>query len=261
MPSSRPTPARSSPRSASCSRSITTLRLRAGRSSGRCRRTGTCRSANRRRRPRRRSRASAPAARRSASTSSTSYWPGVGSGGSSRGKTRRPGTCDTAPNTSPYICSVERARSCQSFATMPPNPPHAAVSDHMNSASGNDVIGLDDLQRCRGWSAPTVASGDASKNRLMWLWSSTGASSCRENMYSGHAAAMTSSDADHDRPAHLAARRRAAARSARRTTSKPRLTSRGQPAFLALRMHEPRTHDRRERHRDDARHAPPPRRA
>ena len=37
----------------------------------------------------------------------------------------------------------------------------------------------------------------------MWLWSSTGASSCRENVYSGQAAAMTSSDAADDRPAHL----------------------------------------------------------
>ena len=34
------------------------------------------------------------------------------------------GTCDTAPYTSPYISSVERSRSFQSFATRPPKPPH-----------------------------------------------------------------------------------------------------------------------------------------
>src|SRR2546422_8494964 len=32
-----------------------------------------------------------------------------------------------------------RARSFQFFATIPPNPPHEAVSDHINFASGNAV--------------------------------------------------------------------------------------------------------------------------
>ena len=77
---------------------------------------------------------------------------------------------------------------------MPPKPPQAAVSDHMNSVSGKDVIAFTTC-RCSRLVAARVASGDASKNRLMWLWSSTGASSCRENMYSGHAATMISSDA------------------------------------------------------------------
>src|SRR5437773_9056813 len=48
----------------------------------------------------------------------TTLFRSVGSGGSRRGNTRRPGACATAPNTSPYIASVERARSCQSFVTM-----------------------------------------------------------------------------------------------------------------------------------------------
>src|SRR5207249_10801158 len=91
---------------------------------------------------------------------------GVGSGGSRRGNTRRPGACATAPNTSPYIASVERARSCQSFVTMPPNPPHAAVSDHMNLASGNDVTVLTTFSDSR-LVAASVESGEASRKKLM----------------------------------------------------------------------------------------------
>src|SRR5690606_17606633 len=91
------------------------------------------------------------------STSSTSYWPGVGSGGSSRGYTRNPGTWDTAPNTSPYISSVERSRSCQSFVTMPPKPPQAATPDHIAAASGKAVTAS------TTWSdARFTASSDAS---------------------------------------------------------------------------------------------------
>ena len=53
-------------------------------------------------------RAAARAAHRSAAPARRRTGPGVGSGGSSRGNTRSPGTCDTAPYTSPYISSVER---------------------------------------------------------------------------------------------------------------------------------------------------------
>ena len=121
------------------------------------------------------------------------------------------------------MASVERARSCQSFVTMPPNPPHAAVSDHMNLASGNDATVLTTFSDSR-LVAASVESGEASRKKLMWLWSSTGASSCRENTYSGHAATMIS------RAAATIAQRISSATSsshayARRTSSKPRCTS------------------------------------
>ena len=112
VPSSWPTLARSRPRSATCSRSITTRA--SGRSIFRSVSTyrnlplcqpapTTCPTVS--------SICSGGASLRS--TSSTSYRPGVGRGGSRRGKTRTPGICDTAPNTSPYISSVER------FALLP----------------------------------------------------------------------------------------------------------------------------------------------
>ena len=73
-----------------------------------------------------------------------------------------------------------RFLSFQFFATIPPNPPQLAVIDHMNFASGKEVIAF------TTWSdallvASRDASGDAAMNRLMWLWSSIGASSFREN--------------------------------------------------------------------------------
>ncbi len=77
---------------------------------------------------------------------------------------------------------------------MPPKPPQFAVSDHMNSASGNAVIARTTSLEAR-LVAASDASGGASRNRLMWLWSSTGASSRREKLYSGQAAAMIRSDA------------------------------------------------------------------
>src|SRR5688572_6465070 len=115
------------------------------------------------------------------STSSTSYCPALGNGGSSRGNTRKPGTCEIAPKTSPYISSVERVRCFQSLATKPPKPPHAAVNDHMNLVSGKEVMALTTFNDSR-LAAATVESGGASMKRLIWLWSSTGASSWRENM-------------------------------------------------------------------------------
>src|SRR4029079_851113 len=124
----------------------------------------------------------------------TSYWPGVGNGGSRRGNTRSPGTRDTAPNTSPYICSVEGAASCQSLATRPPKPPHVVVNDQVKSVSGKDVIAFTTC-RCSWLVAANVESGDASKKRLMWLCPSTGASACREIINRGHEAAMISSAA------------------------------------------------------------------
>jgi len=51
---------------------------------------------------------------------------------------------------------------------MPPNPPHGAVSDHMNRASGNDVIASTTFSDAR-LVAASEASGEASRNRLMWL--------------------------------------------------------------------------------------------
>src|SRR5205814_594267 len=156
VPSSRPTLARSRPRSATWSRSITT------RASGRSifksvstyRNLPLCQPAP----------ITAPAVWSICSgglslprISSTSYWPGEGSGGSRRGNTCSPGTCDTAPYTWPYICSVVRLRSFQFFATMPPNPPQLAVSDHMNFASGKAVTALTTWRE-----ALLVASSDAS---------------------------------------------------------------------------------------------------
>ena len=62
---------------------------------------------------------------------------------------------------------------------MPPNPPQLAVIDHMNFASGKDVTAF------TTWSdallvASREASGDACMNRLIWLWSSIGASSTNQ---------------------------------------------------------------------------------
>jgi hypothetical protein len=67
----------------------------------------------------------------------------------------------------------------QSFVTIPPNPPHAAVSDHMNFASGIAVIVSTTFNDSR-CTASIVESGEAWKNIEMWLWSSIGASSLRE---------------------------------------------------------------------------------
>ena len=50
----------------------------------------------------------------------------------------------------------------------------------MNSASGNAVTASTTFFDSRS-TASSVESGEVSKNRLMWLWSSTGASSRREN--------------------------------------------------------------------------------
>src|SRR5207247_6788800 len=122
--------------------------------------------------------------------SSTSYWPGVGSGGSRLGNTCNPGVCEPAPDTLPYTCSVVRVRSLKFFITMPPNPPHDVVSDHMNLASGNERIALTTSSDAR-LVASSDASGAAAMNKLMWLWSSTGASSRREYWYNGIAASMT----------------------------------------------------------------------
>ena len=93
----------------------------------------------------------------------------------------------------------------------------------MNSASGNAVIACTTFKDARSVAA-SDASGDASRKRLMWLWSSTGASSRRDQVYRGHAAAMTRSAA-----ATIAQRISSAPSSIlayrRRTASKPRLTS------------------------------------
>jgi hypothetical protein len=75
---------------------------------------------------------------------------------------------------------------------MPPNAPQLAVSDHMNFASGNAWM-VFTTSRVARLVAASDASGDASMNRLMWLWSSTGASSRLDMEYSGHAATDTSS--------------------------------------------------------------------
>ena len=155
--------------------------------------------------------------------SSTSYWPGEGSGGSRRGNTCSPGTCDTAPYTWPYICSVVRFRSLKLLATIPPNPPQLAVIDHMNFASGKDVTALTTCSEAL-LVASSDASGEACMNRLMWLWSSIGASSRREFWYSGTAASMISTAAA--TIAQRIARAPSSSRSyRRRTASKPRCTS------------------------------------
>ena len=80
------------------------------------------------------------------------------------------------------------------MATSPPKPPQFAVSDHMNSVSGKERIAFTTSSDDR-LVAARDASGGASRNRLMWVWSSTGASSFRLNMYSGQAAAVMRSDA------------------------------------------------------------------
>ena len=49
----------------------------------------------------------------------------------------------------------------------------------MNLASGNDVTVLTTFSDSR-LVAASVESGEASRKKLMWLWSSTGASSRRE---------------------------------------------------------------------------------
>ena len=72
-----------------------------------------------------------------------------------------------------------RFRSFQFLATMPPKPPHWPVSDHMNLASGNFCTRLTTSSEAR-LAAVRRASGEACMNKLMWLWSSTGASSRRE---------------------------------------------------------------------------------
>jgi len=77
---------------------------------------------------------------------------------------------------------------------MPPNAPHEAVSDHINLASGNASIRSITSSDAR-WFATSDASGGASMNMKMWLWSSIGASSRREYEYSGQAAAITIADA------------------------------------------------------------------
>ena len=77
---------------------------------------------------------------------------------------------------------------------MPPKPPQFAVSDHMNFASGNEVTARTTCSDAR-LVASSDASGDACMNRLMWLWSSIGASSRREYWYSGIAASITTIDA------------------------------------------------------------------
>ena len=93
----------------------------------------------------------------------------------------------------------------------------------MKSVSGNDVIAWTTFWPSR-LTAVSDASGGASMNRLIWLWSSTGASSRREYEYKGHAAAMTSSEA-----ATMAQRICSPPSSNRpywrRTRSNPRLTS------------------------------------
>jgi len=67
-------------------------------------------------------------------------------------------------------------RSFQYLWTMPPKPPKLPTSDHMNFASENDVIASTTFSDSLLTDA-SVASGEASKNRKMWLWSSIGASS------------------------------------------------------------------------------------
>ncbi len=64
----------------------------------------------------------------------------------------------------------------------------------MNLASGNAVTVLTTSSEAR-LVASRDASGEACMNKLMWLWSSTGASSRREFWYSGHAASMISTAA------------------------------------------------------------------
>ena len=85
---------------------------------------------------------------------------------------------------------------------MPPKPPHEAVSDHMNCASGKAVIAFTTWSDAR-LVASSDASGAACMKKLMWLWSSTGASSRREYWYSGHARQHDEHRGRDDRPAHL----------------------------------------------------------
>jgi hypothetical protein len=61
---------------------------------------------------------------------------------------------------------VERSRSFQFFATNPPKPPQLAVSDHMNSVSGNDRIARTTSREARLF-ATSEASGGTSRNRKM----------------------------------------------------------------------------------------------
>jgi hypothetical protein len=59
---------------------------------------------------------------------------------------------------------------------MPPKPPQPAVNDHMNWASGKEVIRPTILSDSR-LAASSVESGADCRNMLMCPWSSTGASS------------------------------------------------------------------------------------
>ena len=109
---------------------------------------------------RRRSRASAPAARRSAAPARRRTGPA--SAAADRAAGTRAGRAPATPRRTPRRTSARssaRARF-QSFATMPPKPPQFAVSDHMNSVSGNDLTRLDHLRGDRGWSRASDASGD-----------------------------------------------------------------------------------------------------
>jgi hypothetical protein len=71
----------------------------------------------------------------------------------------------------------------------------------MNSASGKAVIDVDHLS-VAALVAASEASGGASMNSEMWLWSSTGASSLRELSYSGHGASHDQRRRGDHRPAH-----------------------------------------------------------
>ncbi len=142
---------------------------------------------------------------------------------------------------------------------MPPNPPHAVVSDHVNFVSGKDVMALTTCRCSR-----LVAASVESASRFEEQADVALVLHRREFLPREH---VQRPDRDHheqrgrhDRPAHL-----------QRTVEQPGVDAAhlfepsvdegGQPAFLALRMHESRAHDRRQRHRDDRPKAPPPRRA